>query len=305
MHPGNIRHMTSSPDDETGSERNRHRSGEHRISRWRRRQDEEVVGELDPAEAALLTQRAAEADREPASAAREALQRADADDTAIRRVISDALEGGLADPVPADDRLTCCPAGAATANAPRRLRRRRARPSHVSPRTWRLGSSRPRSGPRSTPSRSAGSRPSLKRRSGAHARWRPRVPQARPRTPTGAGRSSQSARRRGTDPGAHRRRRGGREQRAGGAERGGAGGGPAVRGPNAPPRSQMPTRRWPRPTPGWPTSSASSTRRTCCRCSRRSSRSSSNLSSPRSRSTRSRRCSQRPSRRTGPSRTPC
>ena len=101
--------MTSSPDDETGSERNRHRSGEHRISRWRRRHEDEVVAELDPAEAALLTQRAADADREPGSAAREALQRADADDPAIRRVISDALEGGLADPIPADDRWHLLP----------------------------------------------------------------------------------------------------------------------------------------------------------------------------------------------------
>ena len=79
--------MTSSTDDETGAERSRHRSSEPRVSRWRRRHEEEVA-ELDPEEVAALMQRAAEADREPVSAAKEALQRADADDTAIRRVIA-------------------------------------------------------------------------------------------------------------------------------------------------------------------------------------------------------------------------
>ena len=100
--------MTSSTDDETGSERSRHRSSDRRIARWRRRHEDEVA-ELDPAEVAALMQRAAQADREPVSAARDALERADVDDPATRRVISDALEVGLVDPSPVDDRRHLLP----------------------------------------------------------------------------------------------------------------------------------------------------------------------------------------------------
>ncbi len=103
--------MTSSTDDETGAEQSRHRSHEHRISRWRRRHDDldDEVAELDPAEVAALMQRAAQADQEPRSGAREGLERAEVDDPAIRRVISDALKGGLADPSPGDDRRRLLP----------------------------------------------------------------------------------------------------------------------------------------------------------------------------------------------------
>jgi hypothetical protein len=103
--------MTSSTDDETGAESTRHRSHDHRISRWRRRYEEtdDEVAELDPAEVAVLMQRAARADQEPESVAREGLERAEVDDPAIRRVISDALKVGLADPSPGDDRRRLLP----------------------------------------------------------------------------------------------------------------------------------------------------------------------------------------------------
>jgi hypothetical protein len=103
--------MTSSTDDETGAESTRHRSHEHRISRWRRRHEEldDEVAELDPADVAALLQRAAQAEQEPESVAQERLERAEVDDPAIRRVISDALKIGLADPSPGDDRRRLLP----------------------------------------------------------------------------------------------------------------------------------------------------------------------------------------------------
>lgn len=94
--------MTSSADDETEPPR-RHRSGEPRMPRWRRRPDEEVA-ELDPDDVAALLRRAADADRLRAGESGAPVQQRVGDDTSAgRRVISDALVQGLADPTPVDD----------------------------------------------------------------------------------------------------------------------------------------------------------------------------------------------------------
>jgi hypothetical protein len=100
--------MTSS-EDETEAAARRHRSSEPRVCRWRRRQDDEVE-ELDPADVAKLLRRAADADRErQGDPARTPTKRDPERDASNRRVISDALVQGLADPTPPDDRRHLLP----------------------------------------------------------------------------------------------------------------------------------------------------------------------------------------------------